>query len=228
VQVILTNSDCEVFRLLPFVMMAVYSSMKLVSYLLVVPFLVDVVRGGVVYTRWGRTVCNTGSNVVYSGVAGGSWWDHFGGGSNYICLPLDPIWGAYNDGVGDNSKLRGAEYQEPWLFDLGNNNGQGLENHDVPCVVCQSQTRLAVVMIPGRNQCYSGWHAEYAGFLMSGRSIQNGRTEFVCVDGSPESVPGGEANEDGALFYNVEGICGSLPCPPYVANRELTCVVCSN
>jgi hypothetical protein len=25
----------------------------------------------------------------------------------------------------------------------------------------------------------------------------------------------------------VEGVCGSLPCPPYVPRREITCVVCT-
>jgi hypothetical protein len=151
-----------------------------------------------------------------------------GGGSNYLCLPKDPIWGAYNESVEKISKLYGAEYQNPLSLDLGNNNGQSLFQHDVPCVVCQSQTKTAVVMIPARNQCYSGWYPEYAGYLMTARSdAAIGRTEFICMDGSPEAVPGGDANLNGAQFLNVEGVCGALPCPPYVARRDITCVVCS-
>ena len=46
---------------------------------------------GVVYTRWGRTSCpnDTGAELVYEGITGGSFWDH-GGGANYVCLPKDP------------------------------------------------------------------------------------------------------------------------------------------
>ncbi len=29
------------------------------------------------------------------------------------------------------------------------------------------------------------------------------------------------------LFYNVEAVCGSLPCPNYVNGWEITCVVCT-
>ena len=50
---------------------------------------------------------------------------------------------------------------------------------------------------------------------------------FECMDADPEVIQGGAANLDGALFYPVEGRCGSLPCPNYVNNREVTCVVCS-
>ena len=43
-----------------------------------------------------------------------------------------------------------------------------------------------------------------------------------------EAVPGGHANTNGALFYHVGAVCGvGLPCPPYVANRPITCVVCT-
>ncbi|XP_061177857.1 uncharacterized protein LOC133186638 [Saccostrea echinata] len=33
----------------------------------------------------------------------------------------------------------------------------------------------------------------------------------------------GQANEDGYLFYCLEGLCGSLKCPPYTKGRELVC-----
>ena len=51
--------------------------------------------------------------------------------------------------------------------------------------------------------------------------------EFVCLDEEPEAVSGSHQDFDGALFYAVEGICGSLQCPPYVNGWELTCVVCT-
>ena len=83
-----------------------------------------------------------------------------------------------------------------------------------------------MVMIPARNQCYDGWHMEYHGYLMSNHHSYH-RSEFVCMDKTPEADDKGFRNEDGALFYFVEGSCGSLPCPPYDNGKELTCVVCT-
>ncbi len=61
---------------------------------------------------------------------------------------------------------------------------------------------------------------------MSGHYDFPGRTEFVCVDRDAEADYGA-VDDNGASFYPVEGICGSLPCQPYVNYRELTCAVCS-
>ena len=43
-------------------------------------------NGGVVYTRWGKTSCPnvSGTQLVYAGRAGGSWYAHTGGGTNYL------------------------------------------------------------------------------------------------------------------------------------------------
>ena len=81
-------------------------------------------------------------------------------------------------------------------------------------------------MIPGRNICYDGWTLEYNGYLVADRHDFHA-TEYVCLDLHPDTIVGGNNNDDGALFYFVEGICGSLECPPYVDGRELTCAVCS-
>ncbi len=54
-------------------------------------------------------------------------------------------------------------------------------------------------------------------------------TEFVCVDRNPEVLSGSIADNNGALFFPVEGRCddGNLPCAPYINGAELTCVVCT-
>ena len=57
--------------------------------------------------------------------------------------------------------------------------------------------------------------------------VHKGRTTYVCVDKDPEARVGSIHDRNGALFYNTEAECGSLPCPPFVRGRELTCVVCS-
>ncbi len=82
-------------------------------------------------------------------------------------------------------------------------------------------------MIPARSQCYRDWHEEHHGYLMAAHHTNKGRTQFVCVDNEPEADNAGYRNENGVLFYQVEGVCGSLPCPPYAAGKELTCVVCT-
>ena len=69
-------------------------------------------NGGVVYTRWGKNSCpnTTGTELVYAGRAGGSWYGHAGGGANYLCMPSDPDYLAYQPGVQGWSYVYGAEY----------------------------------------------------------------------------------------------------------------------
>ncbi|XP_019617286.1 PREDICTED: short-chain collagen C4-like isoform X5 [Branchiostoma belcheri] len=182
--------------------------------------------GGSVYIRWGRKTCanNTEAELVYSGVAGGTHYTQSGGGTNYQCLPTDPQWGRYQDGVqGWKAYMYGAEY------DLNTNApfDSSFDNHDVPCAVCYVPTRGSKLMIPARNTCYSGWTREYHGYLMAGYYGHHGSKEYVCVDEQLETLPGGHATRHEALFYPVEARCGSLPCPNYVEGRELTCVVCT-
>ncbi len=59
--------------------------------------------GGVTYTRWGSTSCRR--NLVYSGRAGGSYYGHHGGGSNYLCMPHEPQWLSYRRYSGTQSHI---------------------------------------------------------------------------------------------------------------------------
>ena len=83
-------------------------------------------------------------------------------------------------------------------------------------------------MIPAKINCPTGWTKEYQGYLMT-QHFSHHNTEFVCVDRNPESRVDGDASQNGALFYPVEGRCdgGNLPCGPYIDGAELSCVVCS-
>ena len=50
---------------------------------------------------------------------------------------------------------------------------------------------------------------------------------YECVDKDAESVPGSHASTRWrVVFYHVEASCNGLPCPPYIAEKELTCAVC--
>ena len=50
---------------------------------------------------------------------------------------------------------------------------------------------------------------------------------YECVDKDAEAVPGSHADTNGGIFHTVEASCNGLPCPPYVAEKELTCALCT-
>ena len=188
---------------------------------------------GSTYVRWGRKSCPSinGTELVYSGFAGGPYYTNTGTAANYICLAPDPDWDHYSDAHDAGATVYGAEYQlgdegigtqKAAQFDGGNY----VYQEDVPCSVCRS-SRPTMIMIPGKNQCYNGWTMEYKGYLAAGGLAYTASSEYVCLDNRPETEQGGHHNDNGALFYFVEGRCGSLPCPPYIDGRELTCVVCT-
>ena len=160
-----------------------------------------------------------------SGLMGGEWYGHQGGGVNYLCLPHNPKYDRYNDGNQDSGYVYGAEYEVSSYS--GYPFRRNLHDHEAPCVVCFVKSRGSMLMMPARNVCPTGWTEEYHGYLMTEYYNHPNQKDFVCVDKDPEYVAGTNGNKDGALLYFVEGGCGSLPCPPYVLHRELTCAVCT-
>ena len=111
--------------------------------------------GGVIYTRWGKSSCPnvTGTEMVYTGRAGGSHYSHGGGGANYLCMPLDPEYTLpVVAGVRGQSNIYGTEYQAPI---------QGSHDHNVPCAVCYVSTRETVLMIPAKTSCPASWTREF-------------------------------------------------------------------
>ncbi|KAK3579796.1 hypothetical protein CHS0354_022105 [Potamilus streckersoni] len=186
--------------------------------------------GSAVYIRWERSLCPKETKLVNDGVTAGSHFDLQGSAVNKLCLPNDPVWGKYGDRISNYSLIFGAEYrlysgEHLSLFKL--ENAKKLHMHNVPCALCKSQTRTSVFMLPGRNICYKGWHKEYHGYLTGPYNTNKSPSDYICVDEAPEADPAGYRDEGGKLLLPVEAVCGSLPCPPYVAGRELTCAVCS-
>ena len=185
------------------------------------------VTGGAVFTRWGKTKCPTsaGTQLLYAGRAGGSHFGTLGGASNYLCMPNHPEYGKYTPGVQGWSQVFGVEMES--------RDGplHAFQNQNVPCAVCYTQ-RETTVMIPAKLSCPSGWTREYSGYLMCAvakSGFTDKRTMFECVDSSPDVVPH-QAHDNGAgtaVFYHNEASCSGLACPPYIAEKELTCVVCS-
>ncbi|KAJ8047309.1 Short-chain collagen C4 [Holothuria leucospilota] len=185
--------------------------------------------GGAVYVRWGQNECPPQSELIYEGVAGGSYYTHKGSGSNYLCMPEEPIYDLPIAGSSGQSRgyVYGAEYQTSNFA-----NWNHLHDNNVYCAVCWAYDRPSLIMVPARNICPGPeWTKEYSGYLVSEHYNHAGRTEYVCMDRNPEAVPRSSHNADGSLFYSVEGRCGShgsgLPCGPYVDGYELTCAVCT-
>ncbi|KAL3874764.1 hypothetical protein ACJMK2_037734 [Sinanodonta woodiana] len=179
---------------------------------------------GSTYVRWGRTSCpGNGSELVYKGFAGGSFYSHSGGAADFLCMTEEPIWGKSVVASSHAGYVYGVEYE---LYGTSNPFSTVSLDNDVPCCVCKT-FRSSTLMIPGRTECYPGWTMEYSGYLMSGYHGHNGATNYVCVDANPEARRESSASLDGHLLYVVQAVCGSLPCPPYVANGVLTCVICS-
>ena len=182
------------------------------------------VTAGAIYTRWGKSSCPSiqGTELVYSGKAGGTRHAHSGGAANYLCMPNDPQYGSYTSGTQRGNYVYGAEYT---TFSLPMND---VHDHDAPCAICFASTRGSLLMIPAKTSCPGGWTEEYDGYLMSESDGNSARTMYICVDGAPDSVSG-ENDDDGdrVELFMVEAKCEGLSCPPYDAEKELTCVVCT-
>ena len=169
---------------------------------------------------------------IFTGYAAGKHRHETGSGANILCLHKNPVYDYYLDGNQDGrGRIYGAEY-EP---DDGNSKDVAHnlipdEDNDkrTPCTVCQMASHRNVLMVPGVRTCDPGWTLEYSGHLMSAKYTDKSPTEYVCVDGKAEYIPSTGGDSDQHLLYPVEGQCGSLPCPPFVNGRELTCAVCSN
>ncbi|XP_062566643.1 short-chain collagen C4-like, partial [Saccostrea cucullata] len=172
-----------------------------------------------VFVRWGRKDCPSDNNteLVYSGFGGGSHQSHTGAAAEFVCLPPDP--NLTTKFTSSFSYMYGAEYDST---DFGLHDGD-----DLPCVVCRRKTQSSVLMIPGKNSCYSGWTEQYHGYLATGYYASKAASQYICVDEHPEALRAGERNDDGKWVHSVKAVCGSLPCPPYHNNMYLTCVVCT-
>ncbi len=145
--------------------------------------------------------------------------DAEGGAANHLCMPADPEYTlalqAGERSVG--AYLYGNGYQEPLV---------GVDSAIVPCAVCFAATRAAVLMVPAKTTCPTGWTTEYIGFLMTERTHPvHHRSMYECVDQSQEGL--GNTSGGTGLLGHVEARCGVLQCPPYVSENELTCAVCT-
>ncbi len=163
---------------------------------------------GVVYTQWGGTGCNNNNtDVLYSGMMGGTGLSDTNGGSSHLCLSSDPQYDQH-----PSSNILEFDFVSVSSYESSSTDS-------VSCSVCSVPSHTQLLTISGKTSCPEGWALGYSGYLMSGRVH---RTEFVCVD--HEGVTGSLGVD--VLSY-VKILCDNLSCPPYHQDRRLNCAVCT-
>jgi len=69
------------------------------------------------------------------------------------------------------------------------------------------------------------------GYLMANFFDHPHPTTYECVDAEPEYIRVTEENPEGARLCFVKADCSgtgsTVHCPPYEADKQLTCVVCT-
>ena len=188
--------------------------------------------GGIVYTHWGKDSCSniksdscinvtTSAELVYAGRVASEFYNYFGGGGKYLCLPeKDPEY-LNSTYKGDQAYLYGTEYEEPIISSVS-------KDDNVPCAVCYTAKKKVQVMIPAKTKCPDKtWTAIYNGYLMTAHYSNRNNKDYICVDKDGQPVPGSAGNVNGASLYHVTARCTGIPCPPYENNKYIACVVCS-
>lgn len=84
---------------------------------------------------------------MFSGYTAGSAHTHTGAAVEPLCLPRNPEWGIYRDGVENiySNIVYGAEYETNGVPGYMST----LHDHDVPCAVCLVRGKSIVKMFPG-------------------------------------------------------------------------------
>ena len=153
-------------------------------------------------------------------MAAGSHYNHKGGGAQYLCLPKAPEYWSFGAGTSTaQAFIYGAEYHIHHYPDF--------YDHTAPCSMCLAATKAEVIMIPAKTSCPKSWIMEYSGYLVSEHYASNSNKMFECIDLNREKVPGTGGHQHSASFHPVRAQCHGLSCPPFIAAKELACVVCT-
>ena len=200
----------------------------------------DIVSAGTTFIVWGQANCpqTAGTQPLHQGRAASPRSSDSGSGTNYLCLPDSPMFGASDSNTIIQTSIVGVKYM------TANEPLQRLDNTAMPCAVCFT-TQAVQLMIPGRAVCPSqSWRREYGGYLMSSRDTPSStlltsqidsahfRTEYICVSSDATSVPDVNVGSNEAEIYHVHLDCeagSSLACSSreYSTDDQLTCAVCT-
>ena len=195
---------------------------------------------GATFTRWGRKSCPSTSKLVYHGQMAGHDYRSAGGGVNFQCLPSDPQYLPQVPANVPYSSLRRVSYDIHFASKMFS--GVDLNQHQVPCAVCETNQRVTTLSIPAMTRCpTSEWTLEYQGYLVSAAEHFDSNTfvkdvyhstTYECIDVKAESLTGKQQiNFSGMSVFPVRAQClypGAVNgCPPYQTGKALSCVVCS-
>ena len=180
-----------------------------------------------------------GTEFVYSGYAVAPRFDNAGGGAQYLCMDLDNLDNGGLTVMPTaiaQSKLAGVHFDTnaPALaeFPLGTVGIEPLAGFDgvvVQCAVCLA-SRTDVLVVPNNQECPdNSWFFEYSGYLMAARDYINVpdlflvhgpvfgggpsthfRTEYICVNGSPEGNGPNPNPTDEAKLTHTRIFCGDI------------------
>jgi len=178
------------------------------------------------FTNWGRADCPSGSTLVYAGNVGGSSYDQGGSGHQHLCLSPTATYGTFTTANENGALVYGLEY-EVGAYGVANYGGIAaatLQNLEARCAVCRVENASTMLMVPGTTVCPSGWTQQYWGYLVSEYYGHN-TSEWVCLNNTPV-IFGSATNSNGKLWYPTEAEICALRAP-YIANREITCSVCT-
>lgn len=116
---------------------------------------------GVSYIVWGKQYCPNGQ-TLYSGILGGNYVKHSGGGSNQVCLPDTPKYDKFSSGAQQNGKIYPGKYETQAYTHLKQAHGKL-----VRCAACYNSQSSTLLMIPATVNCPREWNQEYSGYLMT-------------------------------------------------------------
>ena len=96
-----------------------------------------------------------------TGFASNGAWNEDGGGTNYQCMPFSPEYSSSSSVGSRAAYLSGIEYESESYGMFPNS----AHEQNTPCAQCFTENRAAVMKIPARRSCPSGWTEEYEGEL---------------------------------------------------------------
>merc|ERR1719433_1272827 len=175
---------------------------------------------GSVFTRWGHVGCPEKADLVYEGVVAGEAHNHRGGAANTICVSKDStVAPDQQNGAQNRAQVYGLEYEDSF---------GGAPNHnnwDAGCALC-AYKGSATYDSWGKVTCEEDHEVLYKGNVMAGYHGHK-KNNYVCVDEERQGhFANNKGSQDGALWYNVEYECGSIPCEPYDGTSEAACAKC--
>ena len=173
--------------------------------------------GGRVYTRWGSNSCTLtpGTELVYSGRAGGRVSTQALEDDTFLCMPREPDYK-------QSQYLKEEQEEDVNLYQYSD-----LTIHDIPCAVCYATTRASLLMIPAKTSCPVDWTAEYEGYLMSEQNGSEMRGKYMCVDQSLGLHNADQPRHDRLSLVEVKCDSHDQGCAPYQPNKKLSCIVCT-